>query len=164
VRLQPLYRATFTTLERWAVEVAGTHGTEVQDLLIAEGRTEDASRHVWGDPTIPAGAQTGHIAPRLSRRSRHTDDGATILFSWHGYARPDAPDKKEIVGSIIHVTGNERYAWLNNTICEMAGEVRPRKGGEDFEVVYDVAELIWEPQDQPSPATALSARAQRMPR
>jgi hypothetical protein len=66
VQLQPLYRATFTTPERWAVEVAGTHGTEVQDFLIAEGRTEDASRHVCGDPTIPADAQTAHCFPTFA--------------------------------------------------------------------------------------------------
>jgi hypothetical protein len=29
----------------------------------------------------------------------------------------------------------------------MVGEVRPRKGGEDFQVVFDVAELVWEPLD-----------------
>jgi hypothetical protein len=51
------------------------------------------------------------------------------------------------VASITHLTGNERYTWLNNTMCAMVGEVRPRKGGEDFEVVFDVAELVWEPLD-----------------
>jgi hypothetical protein len=74
-----------------------------------------------------------------------TDDGATILFSWHGYARPAAVDRREIVGSITHLTGTERYAWLNNTVCAMVGEVRPRKAGESFEVVFEVAELAWEP-------------------
>jgi hypothetical protein len=73
------------------------------------------------------------------------DDGATILFSWHGYARPAAVDRREIVGSITHLTGTERYAWLNNTVCAMVGEVRPRKAGESFEVVFEVAELAWEP-------------------
>jgi hypothetical protein len=29
----------------------------------------------------------------------------------------------------------------------MAGEVRPRKGEEGFEVVFEVAELVWEPPD-----------------
>jgi hypothetical protein len=29
----------------------------------------------------------------------------------------------------------------------MTGEVRPRDGGEGFEVLFDVAELIWEPLD-----------------
>jgi hypothetical protein len=47
----------------------------------------------------------------------------------------------------LHLTGNERYVWLNNAVCAVAGEVRCRKGGESFEVVFDVAELIWEPVD-----------------
>ncbi len=39
-RLEPLYRAAFMTLESWSIEVVGTHGTEGQSFLIAEGRTE----------------------------------------------------------------------------------------------------------------------------
>jgi Protein of unknown function (DUF3237) len=144
VRLQPLYRATFTTPERWAVEVAGTYGTEVQDFLIAEGRTEGRLSARLRGSNYPRRRADGTLLPDF-RGALDTDDGATILFSWHGYARPGAPDRREIVGSITHVTGNERYAWLNNTVYAMAGEVRPRKGGEDFEVVFDVAELIWEP-------------------
>ena len=110
MRLQPLYRATFTTPDRWAVEIAGTHGTEVQDFLIAEGRTEG-------------------------------------LFAWHGYARPGAPDRREIVWQ--HYPGDWQRALsvVNNAVCAMSGEVRPRKAEEDFDVVYDVAELIWEPLD-----------------
>ena len=146
MRLQPLYRATFTTPERWAVEVAGTYGTEVQDFLIAEGRTEGCLSARLRGSNYPRRRADGTLLPDF-RGALDTDDGATILFSWHGYARPGAPDRREIVGSITHVTGNERYAWLNNTVCAMAGEVRPRKGGEDFEVVFDVAELIWEPLD-----------------
>ena len=44
-----------------------------------------------------------------------------------------------------YIGSNERYAWLNNGLCAMTGEVRPRKHGEGFEVVFDVAELVWEP-------------------
>jgi hypothetical protein len=40
VQLESLYRTTFTTPERWAVELLGRRGTEVQDFLIAEGRVE----------------------------------------------------------------------------------------------------------------------------
>lgn len=46
---------------------------------------------------------------------------------------------------MTHVTGNERYAWLNNALCALAGEVRPREDGSGFDVVFDVSELIWEP-------------------
>lgn len=40
MRLEPLYRATFTTPEAWSVELAGPAGTEGQSFLIAEGRCE----------------------------------------------------------------------------------------------------------------------------
>jgi uncharacterized protein DUF3237 len=146
VQLQPLYRATFTTPERWAVEVAGTHGTEVQDFLIAEGHIEGRLSARLRGANYPRRRADGTLLPDF-RGALDTDDGATILFSWHGYARPGAADRKEIVGSITHLTGNQRYAWLNNTMCAMAGEVRPRKGEDGFEVVFEVAELVWEPLD-----------------
>jgi hypothetical protein len=146
VQLKPLYRATFTTPERWAVETSGTHGTEVQDFLIAEGRTEGRLSARLRGSNYPRRRADGTLLADF-RGALDTDDGATILFSWHGYARPGAPDRREIVGSITHVTGNERYAWLNNAVCALSGEVRPRKAAEDFEVVFDVAELIWEPLD-----------------
>jgi hypothetical protein len=38
MRLEPLYRARFTTPERWSVELAGPHGSEQQNLLFAVGR------------------------------------------------------------------------------------------------------------------------------
>jgi hypothetical protein len=40
VRLEPLYRATFTTPEAWSVELIGPAGTEGQSFLIAEGRAD----------------------------------------------------------------------------------------------------------------------------
>jgi hypothetical protein len=144
MQLQPLYRATFTTPERWAVEVAGAHGREVQDFLIAEGRTEGRLSARLRGANYPRRRADGTLLPDF-RGALETDDGATILFSWHGYARHGAVDKREIVGSITHLTGNERYTWLNNTVCAMVGELRPRTGEDGFEVVFDVAELIWEP-------------------
>ena len=146
MQLQPLYRATFTTPERWAVEVAGIHGTEVQDFLIAEGHIEGRLSARLRGSNYPRRRADGTLLPDF-RGALDTYDGATILFSWHGYARPGAADRKEIVGSITHLTGNQRYAWLNNTMCAMAGEVRPRKGEDGFEVVFEVAELVWEPLD-----------------
>jgi hypothetical protein len=40
IRLEPLYRATFTTPEKWSVNLAGPAGTEGQSFLIAEGHCE----------------------------------------------------------------------------------------------------------------------------
>ena len=44
-----------------------------------------------------------------------------------------------------HVTDDERYAWLNDAYCAVVGEVRARQKGKGFDVVLDVAELVWEP-------------------
>jgi len=40
MRLEPLYRARFSTPERWTVELDGAHGTEAHSLLFAQGRCE----------------------------------------------------------------------------------------------------------------------------
>jgi hypothetical protein len=72
-----------------------------------------------------------------------TDDGATILFSWQGYAR-SANGMRELLGSITHVADDERYRWLNDRVGMLAGEVRPREGG-GFEVLVEVSDLLWEP-------------------
>ena len=65
-----------------------------------------------------------------------TDDGAAILFHLTGYGLPD--DGRAIV-SVKHVSGDERYAWLNRTLCVGTAEVSERT------IMLDVAELVWEP-------------------
>jgi hypothetical protein len=40
MRLEPLYRATFTTPGAWSAELAGPGGTQGQSFPIAEGRCE----------------------------------------------------------------------------------------------------------------------------
>jgi len=52
---------------------------------------------------------------------------------------------RELVGGVTHVSGDERYRWLNDVVCALTGEVRPRSDGSGSDVEYDVAELLWEP-------------------
>ena len=73
------------------------------------------------------------------RGALELDDGATVLFTWQGYARVSAGGMRQVVGSVTHVSDDERYRWLNDVVCALTGEVRER------EVVLDVAELVWEP-------------------
>ena len=49
MRLEPLYRATFTTPGAWSAELAGPAGTEGQSFLIAEGRCDGrvSGRFEW---------------------------------------------------------------------------------------------------------------------
>ncbi len=69
-----------------------------------------------------------------------TDDGATILLHLTGRGLPDAEPVGRVLGSITHVCADERYRWLDGSVCAVAGEVR---GGR--EIVLDVAEVVWEP-------------------
>jgi len=144
MRLEPFYRITFTTPEAWSVAFDGAHGTERQSFLIAEGRCEGRISARYRGANFPRTRTDGALLPDF-RGVLETDDGATVMFAWHGYAIPRAGSKLELVGSITHVTDDERYRRLNDVVCALAGEVRPRAGEPGYEVVLDVAELIWEP-------------------
>jgi hypothetical protein len=143
VRLEPLYRITFTTPEAWSVAFEGANGTERQSFLIAEGRSEGRLSGRFRGANFPRTRTDGTLLPDF-RGVLETDDGATVMFAWHGYAVPRPESKLELVGSFRHVTDDERYSRLNDVICALTGEVRPSLDG-GHEVVLDVAELIWEP-------------------
>ena len=85
------------------------------------------------------------------------EDGATILFDIRGFGRAYPPGRRQIVSTASHLSDDERYRWLNDTVCVAAGEVRTRTGETEsaaggkvtirptVELVLDVAELVWEP-------------------
>jgi hypothetical protein len=143
VRLEPLYRATWVTPEAWSVELAGEHGTEGRSFFVAEGRTEGRLFARLRAANYPRRRVDGTLVPEF-RGVLETDDGATIMYAWEGYARLGDGGMRELVGAIRHETDDERYAWLNDRIGSVAGEVRPDRNG-GFEVVVDVSELVWEP-------------------
>lgn len=144
MRLEPLYRVTFTTPESWSVELEGPTGTEGQSFLIAEGRSEGRLSARYRAANFPRRRADGVLTPDF-RGVLETDDGATILVAWSGLARVGSGGMRELVGSITHTTDDERYRWLNDRMGAVAGEVRPRDGSAGFDVVIDVAELVWEP-------------------
>ena len=77
------------------------------------------------------------------RGTLETDDGATILFEWHGLTNA----RHELTGAITHLSDDERFRSWNDVVCAVAGEVRGREGG-GFDVVLDVAQLVWQPLSQ----------------
>ena len=76
-----------------------------------------------------------------------TDDGATIMLEWRGYGRAHPPGRRQIVGSVLHLSDSDRYRRLNDVVCVCVGEVRTpsEPGQESPDLVIDVAELVWEP-------------------
>ncbi len=145
MRLEPLYRASWTTPEAWTVELEGAEGTEARSFFVAEGRSTGRLSARLRAANFPRRRTDGTLTPDF-HGVLETDDGATILFSWQGYARLGSQDRRELVGSITHVTDDPRYRWLNDRLGAIAGEVRPTDDG-GFEVLIEVSELVWEPID-----------------
>jgi len=142
MRLEPIYRVSFTTPEAWSVELTGGAGTEGRSFLIAEGRATGRLSARYRAANFPRRRVDGALVPEF-RGVLETDDGATILFEWQGLAPLDDGGMRRLLGSVTHTTSDERYAWLNDRVGAVEGEVRP--AGDGFEVVFEVAEMIWEP-------------------
>ncbi len=144
MRLEPFYRVMFTTPESWYVEVAGPAGTEGRGFLIAEGRCDGRLSARYRGANYPRQRSDGTVEPDF-RGVLETDDGATIIFAWHGYTTPGETERHQIVGTITHLSGDERYRWLNDRVFVLTGEVGPRADGPGYQASLEVAEVIWEP-------------------
>jgi len=144
VKLEHLYRVRFTYPEGWAVELEG--GWE-QHLFLAEGRCEGAVSGRFRGANFPQRRTAqGPYRPDV-RAVIETDDGATVMFECHGYGRAYPPGRRQIVGSVLHLSDSDRYRRLNDVVCVCVGEVRAPDDPDrhSSELVMDVAELIWEP-------------------
>jgi hypothetical protein len=145
MRLEPLYRARFSTSQSWSVDPTGPGGTESQNFLLTDGRCDGPIAGSWRGANYPRRRADGTLTPDF-RGVLETDDGATIIFAWHGYGHAAAAGASRLVGSMTHITDDERYRWLNDTFCAVAGGVQRRtEGAKGLDVVLDVSQLVWEP-------------------
>jgi hypothetical protein len=141
MRLEPLYTVTFTTPEAWSVEVASDAGIEGRGFLLAEGRTTGHLSARYRAANFPRKRVDGALVPEF-RGVLETDDGATILFEWQGLAVHTGSGMRRLLGSLVHTTDDPHYRWLNDRVCAVEGEVRPRTDGSV--VVFEVSEMVWE--------------------
>lgn len=153
MRIEPLYRAIFqypdggkgTTLE-------GDAGSEGHYFFVAEGTVEGSIAGTLTGANHPRSRIDKNALPDI-QGAIETEDGATIIFDWQGFARPYPPERRQIVVAGRHTTGDERYAHLNDAICVGTGEIRPRDDsggarkvvGGKIDFVIDFGLLIWEP-------------------
>ena len=143
MRIEPLYRIRFTYPSSWAVELDG--GWE-QHLYLAEGRCEGVVAGRFRGVNFPVRrTDEGPFCADI-RAVIETDDGATVMFECHGYGRAYPPGRRQIVGSVLHLSDRDPYRRLNDAVCVCAGEVRsgsdPQHGPD---LVLDVGELVWQP-------------------
>jgi hypothetical protein len=144
MQLEDLYRVTFTTPESWSVTRSGSDGDEGQSFLIAEGRATGRISARYRAANYPRRRVDQALEPAF-RGVLETDDGASILFHWEGLAAMTPSGMRALLGTIQHVTDDERYVWLNDRVCTVEGEVRPRAAGDGFDVILAVSLMVWEP-------------------
>jgi Protein of unknown function (DUF3237) len=144
MQLDPFYRVTFTTPESWSVTREGAEGNEGQSFLIAEGRAEGGLSARYRAANFPRRRVDGTLEPAF-RGVLETDDGASILFRWDGLARLTPSGMRQLLGTMHHVSDDQRYRWLNDRLCAVGGEVRPRGEGAGFDVVLEVSLMTWTP-------------------
>jgi hypothetical protein len=144
MRLEPLYRIRFSYSEGWSVDLEG--GWE-QHLYLAEGRCEGLLSGRFTGFNYPVRrTEEGPFVPDF-RAAISTDEGDTVMVELRGYGRAHPVGRRQIVGTVFHVSDSDRYKRLNDAVCVCVGEVRAAQsaGQAGPELVIDVAELIWEP-------------------
>ena len=122
MKLESLYRVTFTTPESWSVTRSGPSGSEGQSFLIAEGRAEGRLSARYRAANYPRRRVDEALEPAF-RGVLETDEGAAILFHWEGLAAMTPSGMRALLGTIQHVTDDDRYAWLNDRVCAVEGEL-----------------------------------------
>lgn len=143
MRLEPLYRVAFRYPEHWHADLQGVNGLESAHFYLADGRCEGRVSGRFRGANHPRRRTDETYLPDF-QGAIETDDGATILFDLRGYGRAYPVGNRQVVGFATHVSGDERYRWLNDVVCALAGEVRAHPEPGSTEIVLDVAELVWE--------------------
>ncbi|MBA2669331.1 MAG: DUF3237 family protein [Gemmatimonadetes bacterium] len=142
-RLALLYKLRFAYPEAWSIPLTPDGSGESQLFFFAEGRCEGRITGRMRGANHPRRRSDGTFLPDF-QGIIETDDGAVIFFDHQGYGRTYPAERRQIVSSATHLSGDERYRWLNDVVCVGSGEVRSTDG-RITELVLEVMELIWQP-------------------
>ena len=143
MRLEPLCRGSDRSVPRQGAGLVGSDSAEGQFFFLAEGRCEGRIPGQFRGANHPHRRSDGTFLPNF-QGVIETDDGAEVLFDYRGYGRAYPIGRRQIVVSATHLSEDERYRWLNDSLSVGVGEVRSQEDGPT-ELVVEWAELVWEP-------------------
>jgi len=146
VRLEPLYRVRFAYSDQWGADLAGPDSNEAKVFFLAEGRCEGRISGRFRGANHPYRRGDGTFLPNF-QGVIETDDGAEVLFDYRGYGRAYPIGRRQIVASATHLSEDERYRWLNDSLSVGVGEVRSQEEGPT-ELIMVWSELVWEPLEE----------------
>ena len=156
MHLKLLYTVRFFYPEGWAVRLKDStepksNTTEEEHFYFAEGICDGRLAGEYRGANHPHRRIDKAFVMNLQGFIK-TNDGALIMTNYKGYGRSYPIGRRQVVGAAWHVTDSEKYHWLNDTVCAIAGEVRAPTGvpperirQDDVKLVFDVAEIVWEP-------------------
>jgi len=149
MQLKPLYQLRYRYTDEWGIGLTGSAGREEQHFFFAEGATTGRITGRYRAANHPRRRTDLTYVPDM-QGVIETEDGAIVFADWHGYGRAYPAGRRQIVGAVYHLSEDERYKWLNDSVCVLAGEVRyPNPPPQEYqlgaiELVIDVSELVWE--------------------
>jgi hypothetical protein len=126
-----------------AVDLADPESAESQHFFLAEGRCEGRISGRFLGANHPHRRSDGTFLPDF-QDVIETEDGANILFDYQGYGRAYPAGKRQILVSATHLSEDESYHWLNDSLSVGAGEVRSQEDGPT-ELIIEWTELVWKP-------------------
>ncbi|MBA2714515.1 MAG: hypothetical protein H0U55_13295 [Rubrobacteraceae bacterium] len=144
--MEPLYRVRFAYSGGWGAELAGPDSNERQMFFLAEGRCEGRISGRFRGANHPYRRGDGTFLPDF-QGVIETDDGAEVLFDYRGYGRAYPVGRRQIVASGTHLSEDERYRWLNDSLSVGVGEVRSQLDGST-QLILEWSELVWEPLEE----------------
>ena len=166
MRLESLYTIRFFYPDGWQINLTRKKGTEEDDFYFDEGKCEGRITGKFRGSNHPHRRTDETFAMNI-QGFIETDDSALIMLDYQGYGRssdrsqelyklipntnPATKFPRQVVGFAKHTTESDKYRWLNDAVCAVAGEVRvpmeipPEKLKQaDVKLVFSVAEVIWE--------------------
>jgi hypothetical protein len=143
MKLLPLYRVRFSYPEGWDVGLSSPSSTEGQHFFLAEGTCEGRIQGKFRGANHPRRRGDGTYEPNF-QGVIETTDGAVIFFDYAGYGRAYPVGRRQIVVAGFHLSDDEKYGWLNDSLAVGTGEVRTISEAQ-VELVIDWSEVIWEP-------------------
>jgi len=148
MKLEQLYVLRYHYPDGWAVPIGGSESKEEQHFYFAEGACEGAVHGRFRAANHPRRRSDGPFLMDM-QGFIETSDGTIIMTDFQGYGRAHPVGRRQVVGTVRHVTDDPRYTHLNDSICVLSGEVRVPEHAEPIEqaevqLVFEVNELIWE--------------------
>ena len=170
MRPKPLYAVRFNYPDAWevllrALDEPKSSVTEEEHFAFANGRCEGGITGEFHAANHPHRRIDKSFAMNMQGFIK-TDDGGTIMTNYRGYGRSYERSqllygtssnertkfRRQVVGAAWHVTDSEKYRWLNDAVCAIAGEVRyppdvpsDKRKQADVGLVFSVGEIVWEP-------------------